>query len=172
MRKVSSLLLHWVFLVSWYMQWKGEITSLSSTFPNALLLMCYLQKHRTAELFVSKVHRNDRRWTGVTGRSQEGIKLRKLLPWWMWLAWSWRSEGRVLPLPDRISAGFVGTAAALIQNPTFIFSHCVTSVQRLQRPWWSGGWCNLPTVGCFLSTQNSFPSLGVLSPSTACWNCW
>lgn len=142
-----------------------EKRSLSSTFPNELLLMCYLSEHRTAELRVSEVHRNDRRWTGVTGQSQEGTKFRKFLPWWMWLAWSWRSEAGSFRSQKGSVLGLLALLQPCFKKPRFIFSCCITSVQRLQCLWWSGGCCNLPTAGCFLSTHNSFQSLGVPSPA-------
>lgn len=65
--------------------------------------------------------------------------------------------------------GLLALLQLCFKKPRFIFSCCITSVERLQRPWRSRGCCNLPTASCFLCTQNSFPSLGVLSLSTPLW---
>lgn len=66
--------------------------------------------------------------------------------------------------------GLLALLQLCVEKPGFIFSCCIISVQRLQCLWQPRGYSNLPTADCFLCTLNTFPTLGVLSLSAACWS--
>lgn len=146
-----------------------EITSVSNTFPNELCSCATCQSTQQLNYSSAKltgVAEDELAWQdGARRGSSSGSSYHDgcaLLGIGDQRAGSFRSQkGSVL--------GLLALLQLCFRKSRFIFSCCITSVERLQRPWRSRVCCSIPTAGC---TQNSFPSFGVLCLSSACCSHW